>query len=128
MSGVEEPDYLGDENARCPYCGEKQQLEGDGLSKGVSVAWCPDCSRLFAYEVDCGHPITSYRYKGRTDRHHVYEQWPTWCSICGTVLEPDADYSQCPICREVVCQKCELLKKPCCDEYARWAKETKEEA
>lgn len=128
MSGVEEPDYLGDENIRCPYCGQERMSEDGELYRGTNVTECPDCGRSFTFEVDYVPTITSYRYKGRTDRHHVYEQWPTWCSVCGTVLESDADYPECPICRGVVCRKCERLMKPCCDEYARWAEETKEAA
>ena len=115
------------EEIECPYCGECDEFESTDLH-GDGPYWqeCSHCGRKFEYTVDWDPSITSYRYQGRTERQHAGDVYPSKCSICRGPLEPDKFHSKCPICDAVVCDKCERLKKTCCDEYARWVDETKE--
>lgn len=113
----------------CPYCGECDPFESTDLhGDGPYSQKCSHCGRDFTYTVDWDPSVTSYRYRGRTEQQYAGDVCPSKCSICRGPLEPDRFHPRCPLCDAVVCDKCERLKKPCCGEYARWAKETKEAA
>lgn len=117
------------EEIECPYCGECDEFESTDLhGDGPYLQECSHCGRKFEYTVDWYPGIESYRYKGRTEQQYASDVYPSECFICSGPLEPDKFHPKCPLCDAVVCDKCERLKKPCCDEYARWAKETKEAA
>lgn len=109
----------------CPYCGERYPLELDGDPiLDPHTEECPKCEREFECSVEWYPSITSYRYAGRTDRIAGPEE----CRICKEPIDPLKIHPSCPMCKAVVCDRCEKQMKPCCDEYARWAKETKEAA
>lgn len=113
---------------KCPMCEEQWALKGEELDDGTDAMKCPYCGKKFVYEVDHHPLVTSYRYRGRSDKQFVVSWYPRWCSICGTKLVPEEEYPRCPMCEAVVCEECEKQMKPCCGEYVRWAEETKETA
>lgn len=111
----------GNREVVCPYCGEQESLDGDGLDDGHNVMEeCAGCGRSYAYEVEWEPTTTSCRYHGRTIDKYINGTQRMNCSICGKPLEPQHRYRKCPICDAVVCHSCDEQRKPCCDEYKRW--------
>lgn len=115
-------EYQGDENILCPYCGNEWLLE----EKSVYVCFefsgverCPECGMEFTYSLEYVPTITSYTYKGRTNRK-VADKHDDTCQVCEKPLEQGREYSVCPVCGSIVCDECERERKPCCKAYVRW--------
>lgn len=116
---------------KCPYCGKESDSIDVEEFTSSGVVECPECGHMYVALTDYQPEVTTYRYKGRSDRKTVYRDSknPVYCGLCGSRLEvpPDEDilfgkFPMCPICDTVVCNKCEKERKPCCDEYRAWVK------
>jgi hypothetical protein len=109
----------------CPYCGyviddDWRDYDAHGpYDRESGRVTCPGCKHDYRYTSERCRAYTTYAYHGRAPSH-VYV-CSTCCDVCGASLAPYKLHPECPICGGVVCDKCDADRKPCCDEYCRWA-------